>query len=258
MSDMGQIVNPHTVRFERRFPGPIEKVWDNIATPKGLAEWLCPGASMEPRLGGRIDLPFGTSPCNTTNCHVRGIISEYNPPRLLAFSWNDTANDLTSTVRFELKQIGEEVQLILTHSSIAPHFMPRVGAGWHTHLDRMFAASRSEKPPEFEQRFTELLKKYSAALAGIVVSAAISPAIGSSTDLALKSLCDQRQQLLIQYDRTWKAADELESQVDSLKHQLHADKKHTNANLEHTLKRTYDDLRRIEQDIRDLDKASVK
>ncbi|PWU03768.1 MAG: hypothetical protein C5B53_00050 [Candidatus Melainabacteria bacterium] len=257
MSDMGQIVNSHTVRFERRFPGPIEKVWNYFATKEGLGEWLCPDATIDPRLGGRIELRFANSPCNTTCC-IRGIISEFDPPRLIAFSWNDTKNDLTSTVRFELEQIGDEVRLILTHSRIAPDFMPKVAAGWHSHLEHLLAASRSEKPPEHEALYMALLKKYSAALTGIVVSAAISPAICSSTDLALKSLCDQRQQLLIQYDRTWKAADELEGQIDSLKHQLHADKKHTNANVEHTLKRTYDDLRRIEQDIRDLDKASVK
>lgn len=257
MSDMGQIVNSHTVRFERRFPGPIEKVWTYITTREGLAQWLCSNATIDARLGGRVDLQFESSPCGTNACHVRGIISEFDPPKVIAFSWFDTGNDLTSNVKFELEQIGDDVKLVLTHTRISPEYMPRVGAGWHSHLAQLLAVSRSEKPPEFEPLFTELLKKYSAALAGIIVSAAISPAISSSMDLAYKALSDQRQQLIIQYDKTWKAADELESQIDTLKHQLHADKKQANRKLEHTLERTYDDLRRIEQDIRDLDRAVV-
>jgi septal ring factor EnvC (AmiA/AmiB activator) len=136
--------------------------------------------------------------------------------------------------------------------------MPRVAAGWHSHLEGLIAALRSEKLPEFEPLFTELLKKYTGILAGVVVSAAISPSITSATDQAYKALSDSRQQLLMQYDKTWKAADELENQVDELKHEVHADRKHTNADLDRTLKRTYDDLLRIEQDMRDLNKSAVK
>ena len=126
------------------------------------------------------------------------------------------------------------------------------------HLARLVAVLRSEQPPELIPLFSEMLKKYTGVLAGVVLSAAISPSISAGTDLAYKSLFDQRKQLIMQYEQTWKAANELEGQLDAFKHQAHSDSKQTNADLERTLKRSYADLQRVEQDIRDLDKSVVK
>ncbi len=46
-----------TLTFERVYRHSPEHVWDAIATPEGLREWLmCTHALIEGRVGGRIEL----------------------------------------------------------------------------------------------------------------------------------------------------------------------------------------------------------
>jgi uncharacterized protein YndB with AHSA1/START domain len=206
MSNYGQIVNSHTVRFERLLSGPIERVWDHITGPDGIALWLFADSSFQLRTGGLINLKFATpDPENGHEYRVRGTVSECAAPRLIAYSWIETSTDLTSSVRFEIETIGSEVKLIVTHSYVSPEFMPKVGAGWHAHLDILAAILRGEKPRAFLPEYTSLLVTYSATVAAtLIVSGSVSPAIAQSSDPAFNALNAQRQQLLRTYDQAWK------------------------------------------------------
>ncbi len=259
MQDHGEIVNSNTVRFERLLPGPVEQVWDFITGSEGIASWLFAEATFEQVQGGRVDLKFGTpDPENGHQYNVRGTVSEIEIPRLVTYSWIETSTDLTSTVRFELSPRGGDVLLTVTHSSVSPEFMPKVSAGWHAHLDTLVAVVKGEKPDEFLPVYTELLKRYSAAIAAtIVLSSAVSPAIASSNDPAHKALNAQRQQLLNNYDRAWKDADDLKYKIEIVRKAVSQDWTRAQDDLEKELKHKYDDLRRIEVDIRDLDKALI-
>ncbi|MEU6255381.1 SRPBCC family protein [Streptomyces sp. NPDC047043] len=46
----------HILHFLVRIPRPMEQVWEAVATPEGLAEWLTPADVLEPRLGGAVTL----------------------------------------------------------------------------------------------------------------------------------------------------------------------------------------------------------
>jgi len=259
MSDLGQILNSHTIRFERLLPGPIERVWHYITSPEGIAEWLYAEAIVEQRSGGRIVLKFAEKDPESRHLYkVRGIVSECVAPKLIAYTWFETSVDLTSKVRFELEERGDQVALTITHSYICAEFMPKVGAGWHSHLEALAAVLRGEKPGDFMPLYEQLFKTYSAALAaGIIVSATISPAIASPTDPAYRVLKDQRQELLRQYDKLWKEADEIKSEIDQLKRDTHQDTTRAQNDLEHELQYKNDDLHRVELDVHNLDKSMI-
>jgi uncharacterized protein YndB with AHSA1/START domain len=95
-NDMGKVVNSHTVRLERLFPGPIERVFDYLSKPELFCEWLMP-AMVEQEVGGRIQFKSDPIPENVVGprdiepqeCLIRGLISHYDPPRLISYSWNE-------------------------------------------------------------------------------------------------------------------------------------------------------------------------
>ncbi|HWF77886.1 MAG TPA: hypothetical protein VN694_12000 [Caulobacteraceae bacterium] len=65
-TDLGQMFRAPGVRFERRLPGPIEKVWAHLTQPGELPGWYGAGSVIEPRVGGRVELNDG---------HIRGVVS---------------------------------------------------------------------------------------------------------------------------------------------------------------------------------------
>ncbi|MGC0330279.1 uncharacterized protein YndB with AHSA1/START domain [Streptomyces sp. SAI-170] len=48
--------NTHILHFLVRLPRPMESVWPALSTPEGLAGWLAPVDTLEPRLGGAVGL----------------------------------------------------------------------------------------------------------------------------------------------------------------------------------------------------------
>ncbi|TXL81818.1 SRPBCC family protein [Vineibacter terrae] len=142
MSDDGQLGTDTVVRFERVLPGPIERVWAYLTTSAHLAGWLGEG-TIEPRAGGAVDIGKG---------HIRGIVTQWKPPRLLAYTWNVFGPDDVespfpeSYVMIELKPHGDDVLLTLTHRPILAGFEGLTRTGWHTLLDMLGALLRGEEP----------------------------------------------------------------------------------------------------------------
>lgn len=261
-SDMGKILNSHTVQFERVFPGPIDLVFDYLSKPELLEKWLMK-AMVEPQVGGRIQyksekIPDSVElPQKGTSCCIKGIISAYDPPRLISYSWNEFDWDMTSEVRFELEERGNEVHLLLTHSRLPAFLMAGVGAGWHTHLDCVLALIKGETPAEFFSLFNPRVTQYKAALtaAGIVIaSAAGSAAQASPLDPAYQSVKEARDNLMVKYDRLWKESDDLKYKMD------HVDRNSGETGrvlveLDRELKQNNEEIHKIEFELRDLDKA---
>jgi len=259
MSGMGSIVNSHTVRFERVLPAPVDVVWEHLTSASGIKPWLKADAILEPCDGSQIELRFETpDPVNNHLYIVRGLVSEYSKPRTFAFSWFEIASDLSSNVHMQLDARGHETFLVLTHTRIAPDFMPKVGAGWHAHLDTLSSLLRGEEPIDFLPVYNELVQRYAAVLAaGIVLSTAVSPAVAASSDNSYKALYEQRSQLLSHYDRVWKESDNLKGKIDLLKRDIHQDVGQPLDYLERDLKQKIDELKRIELSVRDLDRSLI-
>jgi uncharacterized protein YndB with AHSA1/START domain len=144
MSDEGRLLKESMVQFERLLPGPIERVWEFLTKSEQITQWLGNGSasSIEPRLGGAVNIGDG---------HIRGVVTQWKPPRLLAYTWNvfgpgETESPFPeSYLTFELKPQNERVLLTLKHRPVLADFEGRTLMGWHTLLEMLAAQLRGEK-----------------------------------------------------------------------------------------------------------------
>lgn len=147
------------ITFERLLPGPVERVWAHLTETKLLPGWFGDNSTIEPREGGRVSLMGG---------HIRGVVTRWQPPCLLSYTWNvfspDDGPDAVSAypesyLSFTLEPRGSDVWLRLVHMPVLERFEKQNAMGWHTMLDMLGAALRSEPPKPRE----EYMKKNAAA-----------------------------------------------------------------------------------------------
>ena len=162
MSQKGEILDLPSVKFVRRMPGPIERVWSHITDTRLLPSWFGEDSRIEPRQGGAVRLMGG---------HIRGVVTQWQPLRKLIYTWNvfepDDGPEAVSAYpesypSFELEAHGGDVVLTFMHFPIPERFIPQNAMGWHTMLDTLTAAVRGET---IEER--SVYMKKSAALYGV-------------------------------------------------------------------------------------------
>jgi len=93
-----------TLRLERRFRAPVERVWRAVADPQERARWF----------------PVDAAPLE---------VAETDEPHLLVGTW------FGDELRFELHADGTGTRLVFTHAFADREVAARTGAGW----DRSFA-----------------------------------------------------------------------------------------------------------------------
>jgi len=131
------------IRVQRRYDHPIERVWDAVTTPEGLAEWFPAPVRFE---GDVAD--FGDE---------KGKVLAFEPPHRLAFTWGD------DQLEFELRTEGNGTVFVLTHT-----FSDRAGAasfasGWENCLrvlSLVLAGKPLPEPDKFEARHEELVREF--------------------------------------------------------------------------------------------------
>lgn len=147
MNEYGVLIGNDTVRFERLLPGPIERVWSYLTDAEKRGTWFASGP-MEPRIGGRMDITFDNSNLGPHPAppperfkqyggifESRHIVTGYEPPHRLCFTWDDDLDPAGSEVIIELSEEGDKVRLVLTHRRLANvDDAINVSGGWHTHL----------------------------------------------------------------------------------------------------------------------------
>ena len=140
MSDGAQFTHAHMVRFERHIPGPPPQAWGFLSDPGRLPGWYGEG-SIEPRVGGAVSLMGG---------HIRGVVTQWQPPGRLAYTWNVyNPGDATSPypesyVILTLAATVEGTLLTLEHLPVLDSFVKLNAMGWHTFVDMVDAAVRGE------------------------------------------------------------------------------------------------------------------
>lgn len=146
MSYDGTLRDLHTVEFKRLIPGPIELAWDYLTKPELLKTWFA-DVTLEPRLGGTVNVHFAKDTCGDGTDGVHGTICEFRPPQVIAFTWiqrrrqpdGAIADSEEGEVRFELSERGEKVLLTLLHSGQPTAELTSHSAGWHAYLDNLEA-----------------------------------------------------------------------------------------------------------------------
>lgn len=173
MGHDGKILDAHSVRFERLLPGPIEFAWDYLTRPELLKTWFAE-LTLQPRVGGAIEVTMGadqTGDCNASS--VSGVIREFDPPHVIAFSWIPRRQQKDGSVeaidegvvRFELKPRGDKVQLTLTHTRIPTSELAGYGGGWHAFLDVLAARLDKRSDVSVGVVYGQVHKSYEAAVA---------------------------------------------------------------------------------------------
>ena len=175
MDNYGKIIAPHTIRFERLLPGPIERVWAYLTESEKRAKWLASG-NMDLRVGGDVDLfwlhsTLDAAPSETPEKYACGHtmkakITRCEPPHVLGFSWGMRAEALSEVV-FELSEKGKDVLLVLTHHRLPDHKdLLGVSGGWHSHLDILVEHLNGRIAPAFWAKHDVLNAEYAVRLKG--------------------------------------------------------------------------------------------
>ena len=111
------------LRFERRLPHSVERVWRAVTEPAELARWFVADVPWTPVAGEEFEAG-GES----------GRITHLEPPRRIAWTWG------VERYAFELSADGDGCVLVFIHV-----YDPRLGpgwqhaAGWETYFDRLEA-----------------------------------------------------------------------------------------------------------------------
>jgi len=152
------------VRFERILPGPIERVWEFITKTDRLPEWFGNG-TIEPREGGAVSFMDG---------HVRGVVTHWQPPRRLTYTWNvfspgeARSPHPESYLTIELEPQGDRVRLVLTHLPVLERFEKQNAMGWHTYLDLVEAALNGERGRTRKELMVTNAQRYGVDLTNLV------------------------------------------------------------------------------------------
>jgi len=174
MTGYPEVISPTEIRFERLLPGPIENVWSYLTDSRMRGEWLASGP-MELRVGGKVSLRFKHSELSPLQArpperftkmdaeghHAEETITEFDPPRRLAFTWGGQGGR-PSEVVFELAPRSDgKVLLTLTHRKL-PDDAERIGTagGWHCHLTILVEKLEGRTPPAFWDVFRRIDAEY--------------------------------------------------------------------------------------------------
>lgn len=171
--DYGVVTEPGTLRVKRLLPGTIEDVWAYLTESEKRGKWLASG-EMELRVGGKVELNFNHAeltahPERIPKEHkeecadVHGVITQYEPPRLLSYTWE--WGEEHSEVTFELKEQSGKVSLILTHRLIANRKdMISTAAGWHTYMGVLIDRLNGDEPEPFWLIHAKLEEAYESII----------------------------------------------------------------------------------------------
>ena len=127
-----------SLRIDRTFPAPPERVWHAFTDPAALAAWFWPAsfattATIDARAGGafRIDGPGA-------GMAVHGVYVAVEPVSRLAFTWHWDGDDEETLVTIQLSAVDGHTALVLTHESFRTDIeRDNHLVGWSDCLERL-------------------------------------------------------------------------------------------------------------------------
>jgi uncharacterized protein YndB with AHSA1/START domain len=120
------------LRFRRRVPYPVRRVWAALTDPAELAGWWG-DAEIDLRVGGAFVVRWRNTAADGSTATLQATITQLEPPRLL-----ETAGSPHGVLRWELAPDGDGTVLDFSSTLELPQeYRTRVLAGWHWHLDAL-------------------------------------------------------------------------------------------------------------------------
>ena len=118
--------SPETsLKLQRTFPAPRERVFRAWSDPKELGMWFAPSpdhkpvvAEMEFRVGGKYRLEVHHKGGNIHRLH--GVYREIIPPEKIVFTWSwaEGPDANVSVVTVEFRDLGNSTEITLTHEGL--------------------------------------------------------------------------------------------------------------------------------------------
>ena len=129
------------IRFVRRLPHPIDRVWDALTDPAELHRWWG-DTDLDLTEGGRFTLRWRNQDPEGNVATLDGAITKLDPPRFLEISatWGTTGPTdpgTPTTLTWELEPADGHTILHFTNTLPTPTKDPTTAAGWHLHLDAL-------------------------------------------------------------------------------------------------------------------------
>ncbi len=147
-----------SLHFRRRLDHPVEAVWAALTDPAERVAWFGV-TTLDPRVGGSIDMDPDDPPVPANVKHMNGRILAWDPPRLLEHTWYQSIIGDT-VVRYELEPDGDGTLLTFTHRGLsvpnAQGFIP----GTHAYLDRLVAYLAGADIPPWQARYDAVAPQY--------------------------------------------------------------------------------------------------
>ncbi|MGC2193878.1 MAG: SRPBCC domain-containing protein [Terriglobales bacterium] len=136
--------NQDALVTEIRIAAPPERIFQALIDPQQVMQWWTgedcqiESFALEPRPGGRWRYDTRQSKLNindVTKFHCDGEVLEYDPPRVLAYTWVANWHDrpaLPTVVRWELAASKDGTLVRVTHSGLAelPVARKDYSGGW--------------------------------------------------------------------------------------------------------------------------------
>jgi len=141
------IENRPALRFERRLSHPVDVVWRAITESDELEHWFPSRVELDDlRPGAEITFRFEDMPLDAPTT-MSGRVTEFDPPRLFAFTWGPPARE--DHLRFELEPLEAEDGCVLRLTVLLDERekAARDAAGWHVCLDRLEQRLAGEDGP---------------------------------------------------------------------------------------------------------------
>ena len=120
------------LRFTRRLPHPIERVWRAVSTYDELAAWFV------------APLDFQNTGQRFEAMEQSGEVLRFEPPRGLEWEWGG------ERFSFDLEPDGDGTVLIFVHVFAKRDHGADYASGWHFHFNRLDAHLAGRPVPEGE------------------------------------------------------------------------------------------------------------
>ncbi len=141
-----------TVRVQRDYPHPIEKVWRAVTTSEHLGQWFPSPVEVDLRPGG--EMRFGAFAGEAGGA---GTVEVVEAPRRLTFSWG------TDRLTFDLSSSPGGTTFALTHTFDDRCGAPSFATGWEICLAGLRSVLAGEPPPPADRgiaRHEELVHEF--------------------------------------------------------------------------------------------------
>jgi uncharacterized protein YndB with AHSA1/START domain len=143
------LIGGHTLRMERTFAAPAERVFDAFTSEEVMRrwwhaapDWETPEAEVDLRLGGHIRVVM-RDPDSGARYGGGGEYTEIDRPRRLVFTWtwDDDRHQLSQLIEIEFEESGGVTTMRFTHHNLWDADAVRSHEdGWGTAFDNLTRA----------------------------------------------------------------------------------------------------------------------